>query len=451
MKISILGTGYVGLVTGVCFAEHGNHVICADVDANKITSLKNGTSPIYEPGLEPLIEKNLKSEHLLFTTDLKQSVELSEIIFIAVGTPSDHDGSADLRYVLEVASFIGATAATSKIVVVKSTVPVGTCKKVKEVINSKLAERACNFAIDVCSNPEFLREGSAVSDCLKPTRVVIGTDTQESAQKLKSLYSTFIESDAQIIMMDPASSELTKYAANTMLAARISFMNELSQICDKMGANIEHIRKGIGTDPRIGPHFLNAGIGYGGSCFPKDVRALSRSGRDAGLNLRLLSSIAEANNQQKENFFIRIKAHFSENLMGTQIAIWGLSFKPGTDDLREAPSLDLILALTRSGATVRVYDPISGEKFQSLLKSFPDHFQKNVQLAESPYHAIEGADALCIVTEWPEFKNTDISKIRSLLKQPLIFDGRNIFELGKVRNAGIEYHSVGRPTIFRNQ
>lgn len=451
MKISIFGTGYVGLVTGVCFAEHGHCVTCADINPEKIKLLNQAVSPIYEPGLEPLIEKNKNSNRLHFTTDLKKAVQDSDLLFIAVGTPSDQDGSADLKYVLEVAEFIAKNMTSYKIIVTKSTVPVGTNKKIADVINYHLLKENKQISFDICSNPEFLREGSAIQDCLKPVRVVIGVESNKPVQTLKDLYSTFIEAESQIIFMDVNSAELTKYAANTMLANRISFMNELSQICEKVGANIEHIRKGIGTDFRIGTHFLNAGIGYGGSCFPKDVRALSRTGKDLDLDLKMLSAIADANTDQKKKFFQRILKRFDGQLKGRQIGIWGLSFKPGTDDLREAPSLDLIWDLTLAGAQVTVYDPVANEKFLEMYQQYYSPSQVElIHIRKNSYEVLNQSDALCIVTEWPEFKNADLNKVKLTLKSPIIFDGRNVFSLEQMKAYPIEYHSVGRPSILPN-
>ncbi len=443
MKISVFGTGYVGLVTGICFAEMGNDVICADIDDAKIAKLKAGESPIYEPGFENLIESNLKAKRIQFTLDLRQAVLTSDILFIAVGTPSDTDGSADLKHVLQVAETIGREMNDYKVVVIKSTVPVGTAIKVKNVIQKELSIRLASFEFDVVSNPEFLREGCAIEDALKPSRVVVGCESDRARDAMRRLYEPFLKSGNPLLMMDSLSSEMTKYAANAMLATKISLMNELSRVCEKVGADIENVRRGIGSDPRIGPHFIFAGVGYGGSCFPKDVRALIKAGADAGERMQILDSVEQTNLLQRNNFIRKIILKLKESKVtaSQKVAVWGVSFKPGTDDIREAPSLDLISALLCEGVQVSAYDPVAGEPMKS-------HFKNNPQLSffEDQYQALEGAQALIILTEWKSFREPNFEKMKSLMKQALIFDGRNIYNPKDVKSAGFEYRSIGRPS-----
>jgi len=443
MKISVFGTGYVGLVTGVCFAEMGNDVICADVDANKIAKLKAGESPIYEPGLDDLIENNIKGQRIQFTLDLKNAVTDSDILFIAVGTPSDVDGSADLKYVLQVAETIGREMNGDKVIVNKSTVPVGTAKRVKDVIQAELKKRGVSFEFDVVSNPEFLREGCAIEDALKPSRVVVGCETDKARDAMRRLYEPFLKSGNPLLMMDPLSSEMTKYAANAMLATKISLMNEFSRVCDKVGADIENVRRGIGSDPRIGPHFIFAGVGYGGSCFPKDVRALIKAGADVDENMQILNSVEQTNLLQRNNFIQKILQRISASgkVPGVRVAVWGVSFKPGTDDIREAPSLDLIDSLIKSGIEVSAFDPVASEHTKAYFKN-----SKQLHFYEDQYKTLEGAQALIIVTEWKSFREPNFEKMKTLMKQPLIFDGRNIYNPKDVKSAGFEYRSIGRPS-----
>lgn len=440
MKISVFGTGYVGLVTGTCFAEKGNDVLCVDVDSQRIEKLNAGIAPFYEPGLSELITKNTTKNRLQFTTDSERGVSEGDLLMIAVGTPSDEDGSTDLKYVLAVAETIGQQLSQDgKIILVKSTVPVGTCDLVKRTIQMTLAKRGVNYQFSVVSNPEFLREGAAIEDCLYPERVIVGVDSEEIRQTLIDLYRAFVEDVSKILVMDLASSEMTKYAANAMLATRISFMNELSRICEMTGANIDLIKKGMGLDPRIGSLFLNAGVGYGGSCFPKDVKSLIKTASDLGSPLGVLQAVEEANTQQHEHFFKKIQSYYQGALEGKTIALWGLAFKPGTDDLREAPALKLIEKFLYYGAKVRAADPVALEGAKKILG-----FDKRITLLESFYEALEGADALVIATEWPEFKGADFESVKSLLKEPLIFDGRNIFEPSVMAAKGFNYISIGK-------
>lgn len=440
MQISVFGTGYVGLVTGVSFAEMGNDVICSDIDAGKIAKLKDGISPIYEPGLDDLIANNIQGKRIFFTTDLKEAVEKSDILFIAVGTPSDVDGSADLKYVLSVADTIGQYMQGYKLIVTKSTVPVGTYLKVKEAVQQALKKRGRNDTFDVVSNPEFLREGAAIEDCLKPARVVVGVESEKAAQTLKKLYDPFLKNGNPILVMDPLSSEMTKYAANAMLATKITLMNEFSRLCEKVGADIENVRRGIGSDQRIGPHFIYAGVGYGGSCFPKDVRALIHTGRQKDERLEILESVEKANFTQRKNFFGRIQKKMG-SLKGKTLAFWGIAFKPGTDDIRDAPSVDLMDWAMKEGASVQAFDPVASENAKR-------HFNNSAQLSfyEDQYDALKGADALIIVTEWKSFREPNFKKMSALLKASVIFDGRNIYHLEDLKNEGFEYTSVGRPS-----
>lgn len=442
MKISVFGTGYVGLVTGVCFADMGNDVVCVDVDPKKVAMLKDGKSPIYEPGLDQLILNNLKAKRITFTTEAKSAVENGDILFIAVGTPSDVDGSADLKYVLQVAETMATHMNSYKVIVTKSTVPVGTCMKVKDVFQKVLKKRGVSFGFDIVSNPEFLREGNAIEDCLKPSRVVVGCESDKAAEMMVRLYEPFLKSGNPHLTMDLLSAEMTKYAANAMLATKISLMNEFSRVCDKVGADIENVRRGIGSDFRIGPHFIFAGVGYGGSCFPKDVRALIKAGRDKEEVLEILESVEKANQTQRENFLYQIKKAFGGNLKGHKIGFWGIAFKPGTDDIREAPALDLIQGLMDAGAQIVAYDPVAAENAKQ-------HFGQSAALSfvEDQYDCLKDSSCLVIVTEWKSFKEPNFEKMKTLLKRPLIFDGRNLFSLKVMKEAGYEYHSIGRPVI----
>lgn len=440
MKIAVIGTGYVGLVAGTCFADSGNDVICVDINEEKIRSLQQCKVPIYEPGLTELIHRNMDEERLSFTTDLVQAVERSSIIFIAVGTPAAEDGSSDLAYVLEAARQIGKAMTGSRIVVNKSTVPVGSTELVRNVI-----EKVTDHPVEVLSNPEFMKEGAAVQDFLKPDRVIIGSNSVEATETMQELYSPFTRTGAPFLVMDPGSAELTKYAANAMLASRISFMNEIANLCEQFGADVYWIRRGIGTDRRIGPHFLFPGIGYGGSCFPKDIKALIHLGKQNGMDLELVQAIEKVNEKQKLVLFNKVKNYFSA-LEGAKspvlkdlvFAVWGLAFKPQTDDMREAPSRNIIEALLAEGARIQAYDP---EAMTEARKIFGDR----IQYAGNSYEALEGADALLLVTEWNSFRNPDFEKIRTLLKRPLIFDGRNQYEPGEMREVGLEYFGIGRP------
>jgi UDPglucose 6-dehydrogenase len=439
MKISVFGTGYVGLVTGVCFAEMGNDIIGADVDTKKIAKLKDGISPIYEPGLDDLLQNNLKAGRIHFTNDLKKAVEDGDMLFIAVGTPSDVDGSADLKYVLQVAETIGNHMNGYKVVVDKSTVPVGTAAKVKAKIAETLKKRGVSYEFDVVSNPEFLREGVAVEDCLKPARVVVGVESEKAEKFMRRLYEPFLKNGNPILVMDPPSSEMTKYAANAMLAARISIMNEFSRVCDRVGADIENVRRGIGSDPRIGPQFIFAGIGYGGSCFPKDVKALIKTGRDCGETMEILEAVEDANQLQRQNFINKLKKSVN-GFKGKRIALWGIAFKPGTDDIREAPALDVIQTILDDGGSVAAFDPVAAENAK-------EHFKGNNDLtfSEDQYQVCEKADALVVVTEWKSFREPNWQKIKSQLKTPLVYDGRNLYRKDVLKEVGLEYFSVGRP------
>ncbi|WP_137938036.1 UDP-glucose/GDP-mannose dehydrogenase family protein [Chitinivorax sp. B] len=439
MKISIIGTGYVGLVTGACLAEMGNNVLCLDVDPRKIDILNKGGIPIYEPGLEDMVKRNVAAGRLAFTTDIQASVAHGTLQFIAVGTPPDEDGSADLQYVVAAARNIGRHMADYKVVVDKSTVPVGTADRVREAIREELQQRGAQIDYSVVSNPEFLKEGAAVEDFMRPDRVVIGADDERALTLMRSLYQPFQRNHERIITMDVRSAELTKYAANAMLATRISFMNELANLAEVMGADIEHVRKGIGSDPRIGYHFLYPGVGYGGSCFPKDVQALQRTASENGIDLHVLNAVERVNDAQKFRVLNKLESHFDGDLAGHHFALWGLAFKPNTDDMREAPSLVIIRGLLARGATVTAYDPIATDEAQRILGGL-----EGVRYASSPMHALEGADALVIVTEWKEFRSPDFPGIKAALKHPLVIDGRNMYDPALVRSFGLEYDAIGR-------
>ena len=439
MKITVIGTGYVGLVTGACLAEVGNEVLCADLDARKIDMLKAGGIPIYEPGLAEMVKRNCAAGRLDFTTDLAASVHFGEIQFIAVGTPADEDGSADLQYVLAAARTIGRNMQSFKLVVDKSTVPVGTADRVQAAIAQELAARGMNIDFCVASNPEFLKEGAAVDDFMKPDRIVIGSNSEQATQILRRLYAPFQRNRERLVTMDVRSAELTKYAANAMLATRISFMNELALLAEKLGADIEEVRRGIGADPRIGYHFLYAGCGYGGSCFPKDVQALRRTAQENGVQLRLLDAVEEANEVQKGVLVDKVRTRFGDDLTGRRFAVWGLAFKPNTDDMRAAPSRTTIEALWAMGATIAAYDPAALAEARRLYGERAD-----LTLCESPMAALEDADALLIVTEWQAFRSPDFATIKSLLKHPVIFDGRNLYEPQTMRALGFEYFPIGR-------
>ncbi|MDD5330145.1 MAG: UDP-glucose/GDP-mannose dehydrogenase family protein [Sulfuricella sp.] len=439
MKVSVIGTGYVGLVTGTCLAEVGNDVLCLDVDANKINILKQGGIPIYEPGLEDMVRRNVEAGRLRFTTDVAESAKHGVIQFIAVGTPPDEDGSADLQYVVAAARAIGQSMQEYKVIVDKSTVPVGTAENVRAAVQEELGKRGAELEFSVASNPEFLKEGAAVDDFMRPDRIVLGADDERAVQLMRTLYAPFNRNHDRLIIMDVKSAELTKYAANAMLATRISFMNELALLAEKMGADIEHVRCGIGSDPRIGYHFLYAGCGYGGSCFPKDVQALQRTATEYGSELRILNAVETANNRQKEVLLDKITARFGDDLSGRNIALWGLAFKPDTDDMRDAPSRVLIKGLWARGATVTAYDPVAAHETRRIFGDDP-----RLKLADTPLEALEGADAMVIVTEWKVFRAPDFAVLKAKLKNPVIFDGRNLYDPKDVRAQGIEYFAIGR-------
>ncbi len=439
MRVTIFGSGYVGLVTGACLADVGNDVVCVDIDSAKVARLNGGEVPIHEPGLDELIKRNRKKGRLSFTTDVKAAVSHGLFQMIAVGTPADDDGSADLRNVVAVARTIGEHISEYKIVMTKSTVPVGTSDKVKATIKSTLTARGASVDFDVVSNPEFLKEGAAIADFMKPDRIVVGTDNPRTAELMKALYDPFTRSHQRMIIMDLRSAELTKYAANAMLATKISFMNELANIAGRLGADIEMVRNGIGSDPRIGYSFIYPGAGYGGSCFPKDVKALERSAREVGHEARLLTAVEAVNESQKRVLFDKISRFFDGQLTGRTIAVWGLAFKPNTDDLREAPSRTLIEALWSAGAKVRAYDPVAASEARRIYGSRAD-----LELCANSISALQGADALAICTEWQEFRSPDFESFKSALKQPVIFDGRNLYDPALMSQQGIRYFAIGR-------
>ena len=439
MKVTVFGSGYVGLVTGACFAEAGNHVVCVDIDAGKVARLQAGEIPIHEPGLDVLVKRNFDKGRLKFTTDAEEGVRHGLFQFIAVGTPPEEDGSADLSHVLSVAETIGRYMTEYRIVVDKSTVPVGTADKVKERIEHTLGGRGVKVECDVVSNPEFLKEGAAINDFMKPDRVVVGTDNPRTAELLKSLYDPFTRSRDRMIVMDVRSAELTKYAANAMLATKISFMNEIANLAERMGADIEKVRVGIGSDPRIGYSFIYPGAGYGGSCFPKDVKALVHSAGEHKFDAQLLKAVEAVNKNQKQVVFRKIHEYFGGKLDGKTIALWGLAFKPNTDDMREAPARELMEALWKAGAKVRAYDPVAmGEAGRIYGK------RSDLELVSSAEAALQGADALAVITEWQEFRSPDFEAIRDTLKHAVIFDGRNIYDPAFVRSQGIQYLGIGR-------
>src|SRR5262245_23720710 len=431
MKIAVVGTGYVGLVLGACLAENGNNVICVDKDDSKVSTLKAGRMPIYEPGLEEMVRRNFSEDRLIFTNDLAGSVRASEIVFIAVGTPQGEDGSADLQHVLDVARDVGRAIDKYTVIVDKSTVPVGTSKKVHATI-----AKETKHPFSVVSNPEFLKQGAAIEDFMKPDRVVVGTDDERSADVMRELYGPFTRTGAPIMMMDTASAELCKYAANSILATRISFMNEIANVCELMGADVDQVRKAIGSDRRIGTSFLFPGVGYGGSCFPKDVKALLKSAADKGYDFKLLRAVEEVNTRQKSRLVEKMRAHYGD-LEGRSIAIWGLAFKPKTDDMREAPAIKIIEELLAGGASVAAYDPEAGKTARGI-------FGNRIQICEKSYEALSGADGLAVVTEWNEFREPDYTKMKQLLKQPSVFDGRNIYSPSHMQALGFSYFSIGR-------
>jgi UDPglucose 6-dehydrogenase len=435
MKITVVGTGYVGLVTGTCLAETGNHVCCVDIDQRKVEKLRNGVMPIYEPGLEKLFERNLKEERLSFTTSLEEGVEHGEIIFLALPTPPGEDGSADLKYVLGVADHLGKIMTDYKVIIDKSTVPVGTAEKVQAAI-------AKNFdgEFDVVSNPEFLREGVAVEDFMKPDRIVIGTTSERAQKLLTELYSPYVRQGNPIIFMDERSAELTKYAANAFLATKISFMNEIAQLCERLGADVDMVRRGIGSDDRIGKRFLFPGIGYGGSCFPKDVKALVYSANEVNYDFQILNAVTDVNEKQKVHLVNKINRYYNNDLAGKHFAVWGLAFKPNTDDIREAPALEIINALLQAGATVTAFDPEATSNVKGVIGD-------KINYAETQYDALKDADALIVATEWNEFRTPDFDKIVETMKDAVIFDGRNLFEVEQMEKKGFHYESIGRPLV----
>jgi len=439
MNVTIFGSGYVGLVTGACLAEVGNHVICIDIDADKIARINQGEVPIHEPELDEYIERNMKAGRLSFTTDIDAAVEHGLFQFIAVGTPPDEDGSADLQYVLAVARSIGERLKEYRIIIDKSTVPVGTADKVSKEVEDALTQRGASGDFDVVSNPEFLKEGAAIDDFMKPDRIVIGADNPRTTELLRALYAPFNRSHDRLVAMDVRSAELTKYAANALLATKISFMNGLANLAEGLGADIEHVRLGIGSDPRIGYHFIYPGCGYGGYCFPKDVTALERTARQISYEAELLQAVEAVNERQKEKLFAKIDAYFDGALQGKTIAVWGLAFKPNTDDMREAPSRVLMERLWKSGAKVRAYDPVAMGETQRIYGQRGD-----LVLCESPESALTGADALVIVTEWSVFRSPNFDVIKTSLSHPVIFDGRNIYEPEQMRRLGIDYFGIGR-------
>ncbi len=439
MRISIFGTGYVGLVTGACLADVGHHVMCVDVDEQKIEGLRQGVIPIYEPGLESVVRHNFEAGRLQFTTDAEEAVAHGELQFIAVGTPPDEDGSADLQYVLTVARSIGRHMGEYKVIVDKSTVPVGTGEKVAEAVRAELDRRGLELEFDVVSNPEFLKEGAAINDFMKPDRIVVGTESERAREVLWETYYPFNRNHDRMIFMDLRSAELTKYAANALLATKISFMNEISNLAERLGADIEHVRQGIGSDPRIGYHFIYPGCGYGGSCFPKDVKALAHTAHQCGYEPRILSAVERVNEAQKTVLFDKVSHYFGGDLKGRVVALWGLAFKPNTDDMREAPSRVLMEALWESGATVQAFDP---EAMQEAQRIYGD--EARLQLCGTKEQCLKGADVLVICTEWKEFRSPDFAQIASALREPVVFDGRNLYEPEMVTRHGLIYYAIGR-------
>ena len=444
MKVTIYGSGYVGLVTGTCLAETGNDVLCVDINAERVAQLNRGEVPIYEPGLEDMIAANREAGRLRFTTDVAEAVGHGLLQFIAVGTPSDEDGSADLKYVLQVAKSIGEHMNAYRVIVDKSTVPVGTADRVRETLGAALAARGADVPFAVVSNPEFLKEGAAISDFMKPDRVIVGSDDSRATGIMRDLYAPFGRKQEKVLVMDVRSAELTKYAANAMLATKISFMNELAGLAERLGADIESVRHGIGSDPRIGYHFIYPGCGYGGSCFPKDVKALAHTARDVDYQPMILDAVESVNARQKQVLFRRLHEHFHGHLAGRTIALWGLAFKPNTDDMREAPSRTLMEALWEAGASVRAYDPEAMEETRHIYGDRPD-----LVLCERPYEVLDGADALVLCTEWQQFRSPDFDRIRSALKQPVVVDGRNVYDPRRMVDGGFTYYAIGRGASLR--
>ena len=438
MNVAVVGTGYVGLVAGACLAETGNHVTCVDIDEHKVARLRQGEIPIYEPGLEEIVLRNVEQERLFFTTELADAVRASRVVFIAVGTPPDEDGSADLQHVLAVARGIGQAMDGEKVVVTKSTVPVGTARRVREAI-----EAETSHPVHVCSNPEFLKEGAAVDDFMKPDRVVVGVDHPVAEAAMRELYEPFLRTGNALLVMDVPSAEITKYAANSMLATRISFMNAIAQLCEVTGADVDAVRRGIGSDSRIGSSFLFPGVGYGGSCFPKDVKALVRTARELGAPAQILQAVEDVNEMQKRTLLDRIVRRFGDDLSGRRFAVWGLAFKPNTDDMREAPSLVTIEGLLERGASVVAHDPVAAHEAQRILG-------QRITYGAREYDVLDGSDALVIHTEWLPYRRPDFARIKTQLRQPVIFDGRNLYSLELMGREGFEYHSIGRPVVGAN-
>lgn len=436
MQIVIVGTGYVGLVTGTCFADVGINVTCVDIDKEKIENLKKGINPIYEPGLDEMIKRNVAKGRLRFSTDLASCLNDADVVFIAVGTPPDEDGSADLKYVLSVASEVGIYMNKYMLIVTKSTVPVGTAKKVREAVQAELDKHGSKLEFDVASNPEFLKEGAAIDDFMKPDRIVIGIESAKAEDIMNRLYKPFVMNGHPIIFMDIPSAEMTKYAANSMLATKISFMNDIANLCEITGANVNMVRKGIGSDSRIGTKFIYPGIGYGGSCFPKDVKALIQTAAENGYNMRVLKAVDGVNNDQKLVLFNKVKKYFNDDLKGKQVALWGLSFKPQTDDMREAPSLVIIKKLLDAGCKVKAYDPVAMHESQRRICNA-------IEYAMDPYDALKDADCLLIATEWTEFRLPDLALMKKLMKRPAVFDGRNIYNLEEMKAEGFDYFCIG--------
>jgi UDPglucose 6-dehydrogenase len=437
MKITVIGTGYVGLVTGTCFAETGLDVVCLDIDKTKIENIKKGLIPIYEPGLDRLINRNVDNGRLLFSIDYKEALEGSDAVFIAVGTPPGEDGSADLKYVLDVAAEIGRQIKEYMVVVTKSTVPVGTAEKVRKAVQSSIEERGDNIPFDVASNPEFLKEGDAIDDFLKPDRIIVGTDSARAEKIIKRLYKPFLLNNHPLIFMDIPSAEMTKYAANAMLATKISFINDIANLCERTGADVNQVRIGIGSDSRIGNKFIYAGIGYGGSCFPKDVKALIKTGKEYDWPMRVLEAVEEVNHYQKSLLVEKISRHYKQDLKGKTFAVWGLSFKPNTDDTREAPSAAIISDLVKAGCHIRAYDPVAMEEFKKLSP-------EKIEYTNDRYEAIVDADGLILVTEWSEFRIINYTVLNKLMKNCVVFDGRNIYDPDEMKENGIMYYGVGR-------
>lgn len=440
MKITVIGSGYVGLVTGTCFSEVGVDVTCVDIDERKINNLKKGVLPIYEPGLDEMVARNTAKHRLHFSTSLEESIQGAEVAFIAVGTPPDEDGSADLKYVLGVAADIGKYMQQPLVVVTKSTVPVRTAEKVRAAVQGELNKRGVTIDFFVASNPEFLKEGAAIDDFMKPDRIVVGADRPEAEEIMRRLYKPFLLNGHPILFMDIPSAEMTKYAANAMLATKISFMNDIANLCEIMGADVNMVRKGIGSDSRIGNRFIYPGVGYGGSCFPKDVKAIIKTAAENGYEMRILNAVETVNDNQKKVLFNKVKGHFKGQLKGLKLALWGLSFKPKTDDMREAPSLVIIESLLAEGATVVAYDPVAAHEAQRILGN-------SISYASDMFDAVDGADALLIITEWPEFRSPDFQVLSSKLKNKVIFDGRNIFDARDMKAQGYQYYCIGINTI----